>query len=141
MVQVQGQAGGTSSEFPRPTRHARRARGSRLAPLPATSAAHGPHAASATLPPLDPPDIVSGQTDNAAAHSQACSRQECGGGAVSVSADARGCSCSGMDDAEPDADVEPAGQQPREGTPVSSNRCHYRVGACRVTVQCMPLLG
>ena len=46
-----------------------------------------------------------------------------------------------MDDAEPDADVEPAGQQPREGTPVSSNRCHYRVGACRVTVQCMPLLG
>ena len=131
-LQVQAGAAGTSTEFPRPSRHTRRARASRLAPLPATSAAHDPHKASATLPSLDPPDIVSRHMDDAAAHSGACSGHDVGP-AISASTEARACSCNGLEDpqadpqAEPGADAEPMVQQPREGTPVSSNRRHYRV--------------
>ncbi len=123
---MQAQAAGTSSDFPWPSRHARRARASRLAPLPATSAAHAGKAAPTALPPLDPPDVVSRQTDDATAHSQACSRQDFGP-AVSASAEAKAGSCNDLDDPEADAEPEPMAQQPREGTPVSSNRRHYRV--------------
>ncbi|KAL0047044.1 hypothetical protein WJX82_004928 [Trebouxia sp. C0006] len=127
---VQAGAAGISTEFPRPSRHTRRARASRLAPLPATSAAHDPHKASATLPLPDPPDIVSRHMDDAA-HSGACSGHDIGA-AISASTEARACSCNGLEDpqadpqAEPGADAEPMVQQPREGTPVSSNRRHYR---------------
>ncbi len=129
---MQAGAAGISTEFPRPSRHTRRARASRLAPLPATSAAHDPHKASATLPPLDPPDIVSRHMDDAAAHSGACSGHD-NGPAISASTEAKACSCNGLEDpradpqADPGADAELMVQQPREGTPVSSNRRHYRV--------------
>ncbi|DBB01012.1 TPA: hypothetical protein ACH3X1_000915 [Trebouxia sp. C0004] len=125
-VQMQAGAAGISTEFPRPSRHTRRARASRLAPLPATSTAHDPNKASATLP-LDPPDIVSRHTDDAAAHSGACSGHD-NGPAISASTEARACSCNGLEDpqADPGTDAEPMVQQPREGTPVSSNCCHYR---------------
>ena len=137
---MQAQAAATGSDFPRP-RHTRRARASRLAPLPAASTASrlaplpatstaqaAVAAASAALALLDPPDIVSWPSDDAAAHSQACSRQDFGP-AVSGSAEAKACSqhqesCQGN---EGDADEDAAAQQPREGTPVSSNRRHFRV--------------
>ena len=132
LLQMQAGVAGISTEFPRPSRHTRRARASRLAPLPATSAAHDPHKVSATLPPLDPPDIVSRHMDDAAAHSGACSGHDIGP-AISASTEARACSCNGLEDPQADpqadlgADAEPMVQQPREGTPVSSNRRHYRV--------------
>ena len=138
-LQVQAGAAGTSTEFPRPSRHTRRVRASRLAPLPATSAAHDPHKASATLPLLDPPDIVSRHMDDAA-HSGACSGHDIGA-AISASTEARACSCNGLEDpqadpqAEPGADAEPMVQQPREGTPVSSNRRHYRVSPSPLALQ------
>ncbi len=139
-LQMQAGATGTSAEFPRPSRHTRRARASRLAPLPATSTAHDPNKASATLPPLDPPDIVSRHTDDAAAHSGACSGHDIGP-AISASTEARACSCNGLEDpqadpqAEPGADAEPMVQQPREGTPVSSNRRYYRVSLRPLALQ------
>lgn len=139
-LQMQAGAAGTSAEFPRPSRHTRRARASRLAPMPATSAAHDPHKASATLLPLDPPDIVSWHTDDAAALSGACSGHDIGP-AISASTEARACSCNGLENpqadpqTEPGADAEPMVQQPREGTPVSSNRRHYRVSPSPLALQ------
>ena len=131
---MQAQAAGTGLEFPHPSRRTRRARASRLAPLPATSAAHVTKAACATLPPLDPPDIVSRHNaDEAAGQSQACSHQDFGP-AVSASTEAKAGSGNDLDD----ADAEPRVQQPREGTPVSSNRRHYRV-CCHCPTHLFPL--
>lgn len=130
-AQVQAQAA-ASHEFPRPSRRTRRTQASRLAPLPATSAAHPhpqpPETASAALPLLDPPDIVSRQMDDATAQSQDYSWQAAGP-AASASAAAVGCDSavqevSEVGDGECEADPMP---QPTEGTPVSSNRRHYRV--------------
>ena len=49
------------------------------------------------------------------------------GPAVSASAEAR--PCDGQEMTDGDCDGEPM-MQPREGTPVSSNRRHYRVSLC-----------
>ena len=115
-LQVQAQAPG-AHDFPHPSRHTRRARASRLAPPPANSTAHVP---SIAVPAHDLPDVASRQSDGATAQSQDHSQQG-GGPAMSASAG------QGLHDpVEGDCDADPM-VQPREGTPVSSNRRHYRV--------------
>lgn len=78
--------------------------------------------------------------DDAAAHSGACSGHD-NGPAISASTEAKACSCNGLEDpradpqADPGADAELMVQQPREGTPVSSNRRHYRVSPSLLALQ------
>ena len=121
-MQVSSQAGKPGSDFPQPNRLTRRTRASRLAPLPVNSAAHIAQAACANLPPTDPSDVLSRQSNDAAGQSQACS-DHANRSAISASAEAN------LDtrDAEGNADAELHDQAPREGTPVSSNRRPYRV--------------
>ena len=72
--------------------------------------------------PSDPSDILSRQSSDWAGQSQAFS-DPVNGPAVSTSGEARPDSCHAMCH----GDLEPPAQQPREGTPVSSNRQPYRV--------------
>lgn len=121
-LQVPSQPPGIHN-FPHPSRHPRRARASRLAPHPANSTAHVPETASTAVPA---PDVASRQSDDATAQSQDHSQQRAGP-AMSASAEAQTCAgqeVNGHAQGEGDA---AALVQPREGTPVSSNRRHYRV--------------
>lgn len=123
----------SAHDFPHPGRHTRRARASRLAPPPANSSAHVPERASTAAPPLDLPDVASRQSDGVTAQSQDHS-QEGGGPAMSGSAEAlSGPSQRVTNRTEGDCDPDPV-LQAREGTPVSSNRRHYRVNI--FAVQC-----
>ncbi|KAL3147614.1 hypothetical protein ABBQ38_014665 [Trebouxia sp. C0009 RCD-2024] len=120
-MQVPSQPPGIHN-FPHPSRHPRRARASRLAPHPANSTAHVPETASTAVPA---PDVASRQSDDATAQSQDHSQQRAGP-AMSASAEAQTCAgqeVNGHAQGEGDA---AALVQPREGTPVSSNRRHYR---------------
>lgn len=124
-MQVQAQAP-NAHDFPHPSRHTRRARASRLAPPPANSSAHVPETASTAALPPDLPDVASRQSDGATAQSLDHSQQG-GGPAMSGSAEAQAGAGQGVED-PPEGDCEPDPMlQAREGTPVSSNRRHYRV--------------
>lgn len=72
----------------------------------------------------DPSEILSRQSSDGAGQSQAFS-DPVNGPAVSTSGEARPDSCHAMCH----GDLEPPAQQPREGTPVSSNRQPYRARA------------
>ena len=125
-LQVQAQAL-NARDFPHPSRHTRRARASRLAPPPANSSAHVLETASTAALAPDLPDVASRQSDGATAQSQDHSQQG-GGPALSGNAEAQAGAGQGVDDpTEGDCDPDPM-LQAREGTPVSSNRRHYRVG-------------
>ena len=127
LLQVQASAPG-AHDFPHPGRHTRRARASRLAPPPANSSAHVPETASTAAQALDLPDVASRQSDGATAQSQDHS-QQLGGPATSGSAEAQAGASQQVDDAiEGGCNPDPT-LQAREGTPVSSNRRHYRVSA------------
>ena len=127
LLSLQAQALAPSAhDFPHPGRHTRRARASRLAPPPANSSAHVPETTSTAAPALDLPDVASRQSDGATAQSKDHS-QQVGGPATTGSAEVHaGASQPVNNITEGDCDPDPV-LQAREGTPVSSNRRHYRV--------------
>ena len=122
-LQVQASVPG-AHDFPHPCRHTRRAHASRLAPPPANSSAYVPETASTAAPALD---AASRQSDGATSQSQDHSQQG-GGSETSGSAEAQAGTGQRVNDPSEGNDPDQV-LQAREGTPVSSNRRHYRVSA------------